>query len=112
MPVDHLGALTTVALSLTAGLLSLSGHPLWAILPALGALTTSHAWITRRQQRANEPRLNAAALVTVVFTVWLLIPVWRGITRGETIPFPEAWLFAGLAPAVWLGYYIVLLIRR
>ncbi len=112
MPVDHLSALTTITLSLAAGLLSLSGHPWWAVLPALGALTTSHAWISGRQRRSNEPRLKAATLVTTAFSAWLLIPVWRGVTRGETIPFPEAWLFAGLAPAVWLVYYTVLLIRR
>jgi len=110
--MDHLSALATIALSFAAGALALAGHPWWATLPGLGALVVSHHWVARRQRLANEPRLRAAAMVTVVFTVWLVIPIWRGITRGEVIPFPEAFLFAGLAPLAWLAYYLVLLIRR
>lgn len=109
--IDHVSAAATSLCSLTAGLVALSGHPWWATLPAACALITSHVWIGRRLHRANEPRLRAT-IVTMAFTVWLLIPVWRGITRGETIPFPESLIFAGLAPAAWLAFYTVLLIRR
>jgi hypothetical protein len=44
--------------------------------------------------------------------VWLLLPIWRGVTRGDEAPFPESLVLAGLAPVVWLGFYLVLLIRR
>ena len=108
---DHVSTAATVACSFLAGLIALSGHPWWAIIPTLCALITSHHWIASRLSRANEPRLKLA-IVSAAFTVWLLIPVWRGITHGETIPFPEAFLFAGLAPAFWLTFYIILLIRR
>lgn len=109
--IDHVSAAATILCSLAAGLVALSGHPWWAILPAVCALITSHVWMGKRLNRANEPRLKATT-VTVTFTVWLLIPVWRGIMRGETIPFPESLIFAGFAPAAWLVFYIVLLIRR
>ncbi|MGO3152506.1 MAG: hypothetical protein ACTIJJ_07795 [Galactobacter sp.] len=51
-------------------------------------------------------------LALTVFAVWLVMPVWRGITRGETVPVPEVFIFAGLAPAAWLIHYVVLLVRR
>ncbi|MCC3267289.1 hypothetical protein [Arthrobacter gengyunqii] len=108
---DHVSTAATVACSLAAGLIALSGHPWWAIIPTLCALITSHRWIASRLSRPNEPRLMLTIAISA-FTVWLLIPVWRGITHGETIPFPEAFLFAGLAPASWLTFYIILLIRR
>lgn len=108
---DHLSAAATVALSFAAGLLALSGLAWWAIVPALGALVTSHMWISKRLSRPNEPRLKGT-FISAAFTVWILIPVWRGIMHGETIPFPEAFVFAGLAPAAWLIFYTVLLIRR
>lgn len=108
---DHLVTAGIVLLSFTAGLLALSGHAWWATAPALGAALASHHWVSRRLNQANEPRLRASA-VTTIFTVWLLLPIWRGIVHDETIPFPEALIFAGLAPAAWLMFYIVLLIRR
>lgn len=108
---DHLVTAATVGLALVAGLLAMSGNPWWAVIPGLGAAFTSHHWVSRRLGQANEPRLRAST-VTTVFTVWLLIPIWRGIRHEEIIPFPEAWLLAGLAPAAWLVFYIVLLIRR
>lgn len=109
--IDHASTAATATCSFAAGVVALSGHPWWAILPALCALFTSHVWLASRLKRANEPRLKAN-IATVAFTVWLLIPIWRGITRGETIPFPEAFVFAGLAPAAWLAFYIILLLRR
>lgn len=108
---DHLSSAATISLSFIAGLLALSGHPWWAVLPALCAVISSHMWVNKRLSRANEPRLKATFIATV-FTVWLLLPIWRGIAHGETIPFPEALAFAGLAPAAWLVFYLVLLIRR
>ncbi len=111
-PVDHVCAVATIVLAFVAGLLALGGHPWWAALPATGALVVSHSWLSARQRRVNEPRLRATLLVSIAFTTWLLIPIWRGITRGETIPFPEAFLFAGLAPIAWLVFYLILLIRR
>lgn len=109
---DHLSAIATIGLSFAAGALALAGHPWWAVLPGVVALITAHLWVLRRQRRANEPRLAAPTIATVVFAAWLVIPIWRGITRGEVIPFPEALLFAGLAPAAWLVFYVVLLLRR
>ncbi|WAP52643.1 hypothetical protein OL239_05315 [Arthrobacter sp. ATA002] len=108
---DHASTAVTVAGSFFSGLVALIGHPWWAIIPTLCTLITSHYWIASRLARPNEPRLKVTA-VSAAFTVWLLIPVWRGISHGETIPFPEAFLFAGLAPAAWLTFYIILLIRR
>jgi len=108
---DHLSTAATVALSLIAGALALGGYPWWAAIPALCAIINAHTWISKRLNRANEPRLRPT-FISAAFTVWVLIPVWRGVRHGETIPFPEAWLFAGLAPGAWLVFYLVLLIRR
>jgi hypothetical protein len=110
--VDHVCAVATIALAFVAGLLALGGHPWWAVLPAIGALVISHSWLSARRDRANEPRLRATLAVSIAFTTWLSIPIWRGVTRGETIPFPEAFLFASLAPIAWLVFYLILLIRR
>jgi len=109
--VDHLSAAATIALSFTSGLLALSGLSWWAIAPALGAIATSNVWISKRLSQPNEPRLKGT-FISAAFAVWLLIPVWRGLVHGETIPFPEIFIFAGLAPAAWLVFYVVLLIRR
>ena len=109
---DHLLAAATIVLSFAAGLLAVSGYAWWAILPRVAALVVSHNWVSGRQGRVNEPRMRAAFWVNVIFTVWLTIPIWRGIVHSETIPFPAAFLFAGLAPAVWLVFYTVLLNRR
>ena len=109
---DHLGAAATILLSLAAGLVALAGQPWWALGPALGSLLAAHTWLHGRRARPNEPRLGANTIVLAVFTVWLLLPIWRGITRGEEAPFPESLVLAGLAPVVWLGFYLVLLIRR
>lgn len=109
---DHLAAAGVIALSMAAGLVALAGRPWWAILPAVAALAAAGGWLASRKARVNEPRLGRHTVVIVVFSVWLFLPIWRGITRGETIPFPEALIFAGLAPAAWLGFYLVLLLRR
>lgn len=84
----------------------------WAVLPGLIALVAAFYWLTQRWARVNEPRLGASTVVSILFTVWLSIPIWRGITRGETATFPESWVLGGFAPAAWLVYYLVLLIRR
>lgn len=109
--LDHLSTATMIACSLASGLLALSGHPWLAIIPAAFALIASNLWLSRRLGRPNEPRLQANIAV-VVFTVWMIIPLWRGITRGDTAPFPESLILAGLAPAAWLVFYLILLIRR
>lgn len=108
---DHLSAVATVLCGFGSGLLALSGHPWWAIAPALVAFFVSHHWVANRLARPNEPRLRAS-IVTAIFTVWLAIPIWRGIMHGDTIPFPEAWILAGLAPVAWAVFYLVLLVRR
>lgn len=108
---DHLSAIATIALSYASGLLALSGLPWWAIPPALGAIVTSNVWISERVGQPNEPRLKGT-FISAAFAAWLLIPVWRGLVHGETVPFPEAFIFAGLAPAAWLVFYVMLLIRR
>ena len=108
---DHLITGGIVLLSLAAGLLAMGGHAWWALAPALGAVLAAHHWVARRLSRANEPRLRAST-VTTVFTVWLLLPIWGGISRGDGAPFPESLLFAGLAPVAWLAFYAVLLLRR
>ncbi|MFV0286762.1 MAG: hypothetical protein ACK5IM_10335 [Demequina sp.] len=100
-------------LAFSAGVITLNGHPWWAVPLALCAIANAHGWITSRLERANEPTSPAwGAFVVTAFTIWLLIPIWRGVVHGETIPFPEAFIFAGLAPAVWLALYVVLLVRR
>ncbi len=109
---DHLNAIATIVMSFSSGLLALSGHPWWAILPAVAAIMVSNFWITKRRSRPNEPRFKIANTTTVMFTVWLTLPIWRGITRGDTAPFPESLIFAGLAPSAWLLFYIILLVRR
>lgn len=109
---DHVFAVTTIVMALVSGLLALSGHPWMAILPAAVAITTSSGWTSGRKNRPNEPRFKVSIFATMAVASWLTLPIWRGITRGETIPFPEAWVMAGLAPAAWLLFYIVLLIRR
>ena len=108
---DHMSALATIVLSFASGILALSGFPWWAIPLTLGAIVTSNVWISKRLSQPNEPRLKGT-IISAAFAVWLLIPVWRGLMHGETIPFPEAFIFAGLAPAAWLVFYVVLLIRR
>ncbi|NUL49197.1 hypothetical protein F7P69_28965 [Cellulosimicrobium funkei] len=111
---DHLCAAITVLSSLAAGLLALSGHPWWAVVPALAALAGAYSWFSGRQGRPNEPRFGGAAatLVPSVFTVWLALPIYRGIRYGDVAPFPEILVLAGLAPAAWLVFYLVLLVRR
>ncbi|WP_156223012.1 hypothetical protein [Pseudactinotalea suaedae] len=109
---DHLCAVATILLSLAAGLVALAGQPWWALVPALGALLVAHTWLDGRRSRPNEPRLGAHTIAVALFTVWLLLPIWRGVTRGDEAPFPESLVLAGLAPVVWLGFYLVLLIRR
>ncbi|WP_313823470.1 hypothetical protein [Citricoccus sp.] len=111
-PADHAFAVTIIVLSLASGLMALEGHPWWAVLPGIGALAAVYSWLARRWHRVNEPRLGASTIMSTVFTVWLLIPLWRGITRGETAPFPESLVLGGFASAAWLVYYVVLLIRR
>ncbi|GGF33337.1 hypothetical protein GCM10010922_05610 [Microbacterium sorbitolivorans] len=108
---DHLSTAATVLLSFAAGLLTMVGHVWWAIPLALGAIVIAHGWIKSRLDRPNEPRLKGASVATA-FTVWLLIPIWRVLVHGETVPLPEGFLFAALAPAAWLVLYLVLLIRR
>lgn len=109
---DHLSVLATVALAFVAGLLALSRHPWWAILPAVTAIVVADRWVSARKQRVGEPRLVAVTLVSAVFGAWLTVPIYRGIRHGEVIPFPEILVLAGLAPAAWLVYYAWLLIRR
>lgn len=108
---DHLSTAATIALAFGSGLLSLSGLAWWAIPLALGAIATSNGWISKRLSQPNEPRLKGT-FISAAFAAWLLIPVWRGMVHGETIPFPEIFVFAGLAPAAWLVFYVVILIRR
>ena len=109
---DHVNATTTIILSLASGALALSGYPWWAIIPALGALVASSFWVTNRRSRPNEPRFKISTISTIVFATWLTLPIWRGITRGDTAPFPEAWILAGLAPIAWLVFYLILIVRR
>ncbi|MFJ3312869.1 MAG: hypothetical protein DI613_19740 [Kocuria rhizophila] len=109
---DHFSALATIALSLISGLLALSGHPWWAIPSAVVAVIVANHWHAGRRQRINEPRLGAVSWVSVIFGVWLVLPIYRGIRFGDTAPFPEALLLGGLAPAAWLVFYLCLLIRR
>lgn len=108
---DHISAAATAILSFAAGVIVLAGHPWWATPLALGAIIIAHGWIKSRLERPNEPRLKGVFVATA-FTIWLLIPIWRGLVHGETVPFPEALIFAGLAPAAWLVLYLVLLLRR
>lgn len=108
---DHLSAAVIISLSFLAGVIALIGHPWWAVIPAVGAIVMSHWWILKRLRRPNEPRLKGTFVLTV-FAVWLVMPIWGGITRGETVPVPEVFIFSGLAPAAWLVFYVVLLIRR
>ncbi len=77
----------------------------------MSALIASHWWVASRVRRANEPRLRFMT-VTVLFTVWMAIPIWQGIIRGEATSMSEILFLAGLAPAAWLVFYAVLLIRR
>lgn len=109
---DHLYAATAIFMGMLSGLLALSGSPWWALLPAAAAIAASNFWFTERKARPNEPRIKAGSMATMAFGIWLMLPVWRGITRGDTVPFPEAWILAGLAPAVWLAFYLFLFFRR
>lgn len=109
---DHLSGVSIIILSLLSGVIALAGAPWWAILPAVGALSISVMWFTGRRAQANEPRFTAAIIPTSVFNTLLILPIWRGITSGDTAPFPESLILAGLAPAVWLVYYVILLVRR
>jgi hypothetical protein len=111
-PRDHLSAAVVIAASLLAGVLALSGHPWWAVAPALVAVVVSNQWIAARRRRTNEPRLGAVTVVTAAFTAWLVLPIYRGIRYGDTAPFPESLILGGLAAAAWLGYYLWLLVRR
>ncbi|NDK30872.1 hypothetical protein [Nesterenkonia haasae] len=108
---DHICVGATVILAMASGLIALTGHPWWAVIPAVASSTGAFAWIAHRQARVNEPRLRAV-LLPCLFAAWLSLPIWRGITRGETVPFPESMIFAGLAPAAWLGFYLWLQLRR
>ena len=108
---DHLITAGILVLSFTAGLLAMSGQAWWAVAPALGAILTAHHWVNRRLSRPNEPRLKAST-ATTIFAAWLLLPIWRGITQGETLPLSEAFFFAGLAPIAWLVFCTALLVRR
>lgn len=99
-------------LSFASGVLALAGHPWWAILPAVAAVIVGSNWISGRRLRTNEPRLGPISLVAGVFGAWLVLPIYRAIRFGETATFPEILVLAGLAPAVWLAYYLCLLIRR
>lgn len=109
---DHLSALFTAVLSLISGLLALSGHPWWALVPAVAAVVVADRWFSGRKRRADEPRLAAVTLVSAVFGAWLFLPIYRGIRHGEIAPFPEMLVLGGLAPAAWLVFYAWLLIRR
>ncbi|MEV8144865.1 hypothetical protein [Specibacter sp. NPDC078709] len=109
---DHLYAAAAVVTGLLSGLLAMSGHPWWALLPGAAAIAASNFWISDRKARPNEPRIKAGLIATIAFTTWLMLPIWRGLTRGETVPFPEAWIIAGLAPAAWLAFYLLLFFRR
>lgn len=109
---DHLCTAVVSLAGLSSGMIALSGHPLWAMLPGLLALVVAGGWLATRSARANEPRFRGVVLPVALFTTWLTLPIWRGITRGDTAPFPEALIFASLGPAAWLVFYIVLLIRR
>lgn len=109
---DHLCALSTIILSLLSGAIALAGAPWWAVLPALGALSISVFWLAGRRAQANEPRFTAMMVPTTAFNTLLILPIWRGITRGDIAPFPESLILAGLAPVVWLVFYVILLIRR
>lgn len=108
---DHLSSAVTILASLASGVLALSGHGWWAIAPGIIALMVSHWWIAQRRKRANEPRLRPP-FVTTAFAVWMALPIWRNITRGEVVDFPEGFLLAGLAPTLWLIFYVVVLVRR
>lgn len=109
---DHASAAATAGLSFASGVLALAGHPWWAILPAVAAVIVGSNWISGRRLRTNEPRLGPISLVAGVFGAWLVLPIYRAIRFGETATFPEILVLAGLAPAVWLAYYLCLLIRR
>lgn len=95
---DRLFAAIAIVMGMFSGLLALSGHPWWAVIPGAAAIAASNFWITDRRARPNEPRIKAGVIATIVFTTWLTLPIWRGITRGDTVPFPEAWTLAGLPP--------------
>lgn len=109
---DHVSAIATAGLSLASGVLALSGHPWWAVLPAVAAVILGSSWMSGRRQRSNEPRLGPTSLVAAVFGAWLVLPIYRAIRFGETAPFPDLLVLGGLAPAAWLAYYLWLLIRR
>lgn len=109
---DHLFAAIAIVMGMISGLLALSGHPWWAVIPGAAAIAASNFWIADRKARPNEPRIKAGIIATIAFTTWLTLPIWRGITHGETVPFPEAWILAGLAPAAWLAFYLILFFRR
>ncbi|TLP98607.1 hypothetical protein FEF26_04205 [Nesterenkonia salmonea] len=108
---DHIWVGTTAIFAMASGLVALAGNPWWAIIPGVTSSIGAFTWLAHRQAQVNEPRLRAV-LVPSLFAVWLSLPIWRGITRGDTIPFPESLIFAGLAPAAWLGLYLWILLRR
>lgn len=110
--VDHVAALATIIASFSSGLLALCGHPWLALVPALIAFLASHHWLASRQRRTNEPRYKGSRIIVIVFGVWMLMPIREGFVRGNVADLSADLLLAGLAPALWLGYYIYLLVRR
>lgn len=109
---EHLSAFAAIAFSLLSGLLALSGHPWWAILPASASIIVASAWTSARKRHAAAPLPGAVTLVAAVFGAWLFLPLYRGICHGETVPFPELLNLGGLAPAAWLLFYTWMLLRR
>lgn len=109
---DHLVVLLTAACSLASGVLALSGHGWVAIAPALAACLLAQHWFASRQSRVNEPRYWGGRNLVIFFMVWLSVPIWRNLRHQETAPLPDALILAGLAPALWLAYYLYLLIKR
>lgn len=110
---DHTVAVSVILLALVSGLLATTGSPWWAIIPGIAALSLGSWRISHRRERANEPRFPALTLLfSASFPTFLIIPIWWGIRHDHTAEFPEAFLLGGLASAVALVIYLVLLIRR
>ncbi len=109
---DHLMAVAVIAASFAAGQLALSGYGWLSIAPAIIAFLCAQHWFAARQRRVNEPRFRGASIILAIFTVWLLQPTWRNLVHQETAPWPDSLILSGLAPLLWLGYYLFLLIRR
>src|SRR5699024_9154830 len=111
-PQDHLSAAAAAGLSLVSGVMALSGHPWWAILPAAAAVAVGGRWISSRRRRSNEPKLGPVAVIFGAFGAGVSIPIYRAIRHGDRAPFPDVLVLGGLASAVWLLFYLWLLIRR